>query len=282
MEFCSTYNLEVSLPVTHETLQLFVAHMARSVSFKTIKVYLAGLRLWHILKDLPDPTQNLLLSYTIKGIRCQQGDQVRTRLPITTSTLRLLKLRLQGFPSCLQDKRMLWAALSVAFYGFLHSSEFTCQAVNSFDHDRTLLKQDVTLEASRASLRIKTSKTDPFHHGVTVHLAQTGTSTCPVSALTKYLELTKDQPPHRPLFQFASGDLLTRQTLTRVIRDLLASSDYASHSLRIGAATSAAAAGIPEWLIQVLGRWSSQCYLSYIRTPYTTIHSAMTRIATTM
>ena len=35
--------------------------------------------------------------------------------------------------------------------------------------------------------------------------------------------------------------------------------DYASHSFRIGAATTAAAAGLKS-----LGRWSSNAYLSYI------------------
>jgi len=35
---------------------------------------------------------------------------------------------------------------------------------------------------------------------------------------------------------------------------------YSSHSFEIGAASTAAAAGIPDWKIQALGRWSSDCY----------------------
>ena len=36
---------------------------------------------------------------------------------------------------------------------------------------------------------------------------------------------------------------------------------YSSHSFRIGAATAAAAAGVPDWCIQGLGRWLSDCYI---------------------
>ena len=46
---------------------------------------------------------------------------------------------------------------------------------------------------------------------------------------------------------------------------------YASHSFRIGAATTAGTAGLPDWLIKVLGRWRSDAYQSYILTPKETI-----------
>ena len=40
---------------------------------------------------------------------------------------------------------------------------------------------------------------------------------------------------------------------------------FGAHSLRIGGATAALAAGIPPETIRLLGRWSSDCYQLYVR-----------------
>ena len=45
------------------------------------------------------------------------------------------------------------------------------------------------------------------------------------------------------------------------------SGNFSSHSFRIGAATVAGRNGIPDHLIQELGRWKSNAFQSYLRTP---------------
>ena len=76
-----------------------------------------------------------------------------------------------------------------------------------------------------------------------------------------------------PLFQYSTGSPLTKLSLTSETRQLLSlsgfnPSDYAGHSYRIGAATTAASVGLPPWLIKTMGRWSSECYEKYIRCPH--------------
>ena len=67
------------------------------------------------------------------------------------------------------------------------------------------------------------------------------------------------------------GPLTQQQLVTEVRRCLKAAgvnhSFFSGHSFRIGAATMAARAGVPSHLIKMLGRWESEAYLLYVRTP---------------
>ena len=247
---------------------------------------MAALRLLHIECGYTDPTADSLLQYTIKGIKRSQSSQTRERLPITISLLRQLKQALHDCASIpTQDKRMLWAAFCTAFYGFLRASEFCSPSSRSFSPDRTLCLADITLAPSRVQLHIKASKTDPFRHSCTVTIGATLSSTCPVSALQKYIDLRPAAPANTPLFIFQDGTFLTRPSLTRHLRLLLqpiegvTPTSFASHSFRIGAATTAAAAGLPDWQIQARGRWTSDCYTRYIRIPPATLASASAVLA---
>lgn len=121
---------------------------------------------------------------------------------------------------------------------------------------------------------IKASKTDPFRQGVKVYLGRSQADVCPVAAVLAYMVLrgTEDGP----FFKFADGRALTRERLVTAMRSALRAAGleeswYASHSFRIGVATTAALCGFPESLIQTLGRWKSSAYMLYICTPRETL-----------
>ena len=73
-----------------------------------------------------------------------------------------------------------------------------------------------------------------------------------------------------PLFQWKNGSPLTRtQFVTEVRRAQseagLPAQNYAGHSFRIGAATTAATLGVEDSTIQTLGRRKSNAFLTYIK-----------------
>ena len=133
------------------------------------------------------------------------------------------------------------------------------------------------------TVRIKESKTDPFRMGHTITVGATNSEICPVQALENYISLRP--PTIGPLFIHAPGKPLTKQVLTAETRKLALSgfnaSNYAGHSYRIGAATTAAEANLPSWVIKTMGRWSSDCYERYIKTPVSTLSGVSAMLANT-
>ena len=80
-------------------------------------------------------------------------------------------------------------------------------------------------------------------------LGKTSSVVCPVVALLNYLAIRPG--PAGPLFMFQDGSPLSRDQFVRKVKQALYAanvdkSQYSGHSFRIGAATSAAAAGVPK------------------------------------
>ncbi len=100
-------------------------------------------------------------------------------------------------------------------------------------------------------------------------MGKTDNLLCPVTAVLAYMVVRGKAPG--PLFCWDDGRYLTRENFVAAIREALTmagikATDYAGHSFRIGAATTAARQGIQDSLIKTLSRWESSAYTRYIRT----------------
>ena len=105
---------------------------------------------------------------------------------------------------------------------------------------------------------------------MTIHVGRTNNDLSPVAALATYTTIrgTNDGP----FFVLENRAPLTREQfvmLTKVKLEAagIDSNCYSSHNFSIRAATTAAACGVEDSLIRILGHWKSAAYLLYVRVP---------------
>ncbi len=215
-------------------------------------VYLSGIRLLHIENGLADLTKNIpLLRYLLTAIRRSSARKPLQRHPITPTLLVTLKTQLHQSDLASRDWAMFWAAFTLAFYGFLRASEYTSPSSRHFNPRYHLSWSSIQIR-KESMMQLRRSKTDRFGHSVTLVIGPTGTSTCSVAAMRAFLR-KRNHSRNGPLFVLQCGRFLTRRKVSSMLRVLLHSTGvdptgYSSHSFRIGAATTAAAAGLPDHL----------------------------------
>lgn len=227
------------------------------------------------------------LELVVRGVKRSQarrGESKKVRCPISIEILKKLCQAWQGKASA--EAEMLWAAASLCFFGFFRSGELTVPSVAGYDAASHLSNSDVSVDSlsdpQTLRIHLKASKTDPFRSGVDVFVGRTNCAVCPVSAVLAYL--TKRGSSPGPLFQFSDGRPLTRARFVAEVKEALSlagidSSQYSGHSFRSGAATTAVRRGIGDATIQMLGRWKSDAYRAYIKTPRDQLAEVSRRLA---
>ncbi|KAK3102234.1 hypothetical protein FSP39_009797 [Pinctada imbricata] len=167
----------------------------------------------------------------------------------------------------------------LAFYAFLRIGEITIKngysahcirrdnIVFIFDDDH---HKPSGFELSFHSFKHSTGKSKPTLLIKSIQQPEF----CPVDSLFKYCNLRDDSPG--PLFMFMDGSPVTYNYFNQHLQLSLkwANLDckvYKGHSFRIGAATTAAALGISDENIQIMGRWHSNAFKKYIRIPSITL-----------
>ena len=168
---------------------------------------------------------------------------------------------------------ILWAALR--FFGFFQAGELTVNSAFQPSIHMTVdeLQADSLVNPTCFKAHINCSKTDPFCMGGDIHVGPGEGSVCHVRTFGDCLALRGSF--EGPLFTFNDGHPLTRQQFSSMVQSILHTAgytgSYSGHSFRIGAAATAADRRVADRLIKTLGRWSSDAYQIYIRTPVSSI-----------
>ena len=279
--FCFHYNVTQPFPLTEQLLCSFAAYLAdQGLAPQTGKSYLSALRNMQISLGLhvPDPRDQSSLPILkrvqagISRAKVFKGSPPRIRLPITVPILEAIHQSL--VMSTNPDKVVFWAVSASAFSGFFRLGELLPETPAQVNPATSLAWGDVAVDShtnpKMVQFHLKVSKCDQFGAGSDVIVGHAESPLCPVTAILKYIELRGDSPG--PFFIDSSHKALSKQRFVKHIRETLNSiglqqDQYAGHSFRIGAATTAAAAGVQDSTIQTLGRWHSAAFLQYIRTP---------------
>jgi hypothetical protein len=232
----------------------------------TIRAYVSAIRSHHV--DANHDTSvfnNPMIKRLLDGATSMNPSTTAERLPITKDILTQMLT-----PVALSIKDLNFnAAAATAFAGFLRLGEITYTKAQKDSPAFTATKctrNDITLANDHMTLRLKRSKTDANHQGVSITIAASGQAGCAVQAM-KHLFEKDPQPGNAPLFRFErsafTSHAVRKEIKNRITALSLHSKLYNGHSFRKGAAQHARDNGFTDGQIQQLGRWSSRAFELY-------------------
>lgn len=257
---------------TEQVLCLYVAFLARSVSYGAVKNYLQGLQRFLLDRGWAGHFSRFWgLQQAMAGLR-RLSKPVSRKLPVTPYVL-LAVLRCLELASAVEV--MLFTAMLIAFGAFLRKAN-VCAASRSLSHvHRSLLRSDVVVDARQYCLfvTLRFMKNAQFQEAVhTVVVAgRRGHPLDPVHWWSEYVSRVP-APPAAAAFGYMSEGVyvpLVHSEFVLWVKRLVSragfdSKQYSGHSFRRGAASFSFLVGLPEFLIKELGAWRSQVYQVYL------------------
>jgi hypothetical protein len=216
---------------------------------------------------------NLHLSYAIRGAAnlAPASSRRPPRNPITVSMLRALAIYLSRschfYIACL-------AAATTAFWSQCRLGELLSDKESSHDPSKfpsiSDLSPDITTHGSR-KLHLPWSKTTRSL-GADVFICRQSDISDPISALLAHLA-SNAIPPDYPLFSYKNSRghiALTKRKFLSRCNDIWRHLQFptaSGHCFRIGGTTELLIRGVSPEVIRVLGRWSSDSFYRYWRSP---------------
>lgn len=171
------------------------------------------------------------------------------------------------------DDTCLKTALCVAFAAFLRGGDFTYSGWGTIEQATKPTRAAVQFHQGYATITLPRTKTEDTP--TTIRILETRRSSCPVTSLKDLFERFP-APDHAPLFArwYPSAPLEGKGYFTAphfaaqmeglLLRAGIDPKGFSNHSIRRGAAQSAADAGLNKNDIQILGRWKGEAVLKYV------------------
>lgn len=270
-QFTHEYQMQIKLPIPYSQMALFIAYMYNNKSApSTIITYCSAISYVHKLQSFPDPMESFCIKKLLTSV--QKGSQTDTRLPITVDVLIKLVHAVNYICHSHYEKVLIKAMFLLAFHAMLRIGEMT----QSYDKEGHALQvADVSFEKTPSILGVSLTFRHFKHYNgkdpIVIYIKTQGKNSimCPVTALYDFMVVRGNKAG--PLFTYPDAKGICRSYFTQKLQSALAHSNlpcgrFRGHSFRIGGATAAAQAGVPDAQIRRMGRWQSDAYMRYIRT----------------
>ena len=269
IDFCALYSLQ-PVPVDHNVILLYITHMFnKGLAFSTIQVYISAIRSLQVMAGYEEP--NLRSPQVRLALKAVQMNTLPPKQKCPIDYLLLCKM-LQLVELGVDNK--VWSALlSLAFFAGLRGCEYTNQLINGKCVYVTLNQLKFGNQNSEIIMYYQVIRTKTTMHGFTIPIGCTKVPVCPVCYMMRYLMRFSGQcavSGNSPLFTTSDGTPISKSMVNVKLKQLAAAlkldpSSFSTHSIRAGAASTAARLGFRDWEIKRLGGWSSAAYRRYIR-----------------
>ncbi len=248
-------------PVNAGHVGLYVTHLFnKGLAGSTITSRVSALSFAYNLFKCQNPCDDYLVTRLLKTIR-KLRPQTDARLPLTPAVLEGILANVHQLGFAYYDQILFKAMLSLAFAAFLRPGEMTGTVNNLQMHEVQVLGSTIMITFTK----YKHSSGVPF----IMYIEAKGQPSCPVKLLQEYLCLRG--PYMGPLFVSLGGQPISYTSFKGMFQAAITWAGVrgrmSPHSIRIGAATHAAASGYPDSVIQKCGRWSSGAFKNYVRLP---------------
>ena len=254
-----------------------------TISVKTAFKYLSQVRAWHRRRFHQEEVHGPTTAFQLKDLqralkRIVPASEKRTRFGVRTQHLA------ESIRLCLGDgsrSSIMWTALlSTAFCGLLRGAEVAVQEGHSWLPRFHLTRADLRLDVGEdgietATITLRVAKRAGAVKDTQVVIGGGGSLVDAVRALKalKASWIAEGIPESEwgsiPMFEL-DGEAVSTRHVRGMVKHLMESLGmdsrfFGAHSLRIGGASAAFAAGIEPAAIRIAGRWSSDIYEIYVR-----------------
>ena len=250
------------LPTTSQAIVLYLQAFATSLNPRTLIRRLTALKHWHVYQGFPDPTACPWVRKTLKGILNVHGTP-KNKAPALTLE-QLTQMAAWTHQQNTLAMRRNNALFQLGFFGAFRSSEITA-----------LQLEHITFVPEGIDVLIPRSKTDPIGEGQYCSIPYGNETLCPVTALKSWCEKANLKKGY--IFrgidkhENVSALPLSSQSVSLIIKKIAEAcqlpnaSQFSSHSLRRGFATTASRKGAAFVSIMRHGRWRNEStVLEYI------------------